>query len=63
MIKEFTQLNEGSVPGKPVVWPIDAAILSSLEKKKAMPDVNLIKEKYNGDLKGRTCADGSRQRK
>ena len=28
-----------------------------------MPAVNLIKEKYDGVLKGRTCADGSRQRK
>ena len=63
MIKEFTQLNEGTVPGKPVVRPIDAASLSPLEKKKAMPVVNLIKEKHDGVLKGRTCADRSKQRK
>ena len=63
IIKEFTQLNEGAVPGKPVVRPIDAATLSPIEKKKALPAVNLIKEKFNGELKGRTCADGSKQRK
>ena len=28
-----------------------------------MPAVNLIKQKHNGELKGRTCADGSKQRK
>ena len=63
MIKEFKQLNEGVVPGKPVVVPTDAASLTPLEKKKALPAVNLIKEKYGGVLKGRTCADGSGQRK
>ena len=62
IVKEFTQLNEGAVPGKPVVRPVDAATLSPMEKKKALPAVNLIKEKFNGELKGRTCADGSRQR-
>ena len=46
IIKEFKQLNEGAVPGKPVVVPTDAASLTPLEKKKALPAVNLIKEKY-----------------
>ena len=63
MIKEFTQLNDGAVPGKPVVVPIDVSTLTPLEKRKALPAINLIKEKFGGDLKGRTCADGSRQRK
>ena len=57
MIKEFTQLNEGAVPGKPVVKPVD------VEKSKALPAVNLIKEKSSGILKGRTCANGSKQRR
>ena len=51
------------MPGKPVVRPIHVSTLSPLEKKKATPAVNLIKEKHDGVLKGRTCADGSRQRK
>ena len=63
MIKEFTQLNDGAVPGKPVVKPIDVSSLTHLEKSKALPAVNLIKEKFGGVLKCRTCADGSRQRK
>ena len=34
MIKEFTQLNEGAVPGKPVVRPTDVSSLTPLEKKR-----------------------------
>ena len=63
MIKEFTQLNEGAVPGKPVVEPTDASTLTDTEKKKALRAVNLIKEKWNGDIKGRSCVDGSTQRR
>ena len=33
MIKKFTQLNEGAVPGKPVVIPTDASTLTDVEKK------------------------------
>ena len=43
MIKEFTQLNEGAVPGKPVVAPVDAFSLTDLEKSRALQAVNLIK--------------------
>ena len=63
MIKEFTQLNEGAVPGKPVVIPTNAKSLTPLEKNKALRAVNLIKEKRSGDINGRTCVDGSSQRK
>ena len=63
MIKEFTQLNEGSVPGKPVIMPVDTHTLTLQEKVKALPAVNLIKEKRNGDIKGRTFINGSKQRK
>ena len=52
MIKEFTQLNEGVVPGKPVVFPMDSRTLAVIDKKKALPVVNLIK-KWNGVMKGR----------
>ena len=62
MIKEFTQLNEGAVPGKPVVAPVGASSLTDLEKRQALQTVNLIKEKYNGEIKGRKCADGSKQK-
>ena len=63
IIKDFTQLNNGAVPGKPVVKPVNVSTLTPLEKHKALPAVNLIKEKFGGKLKGRICADGSRQRK
>ena len=62
MIKEFKQLNSGAAPGKPVVVPVDATSLTPIEKKKALPAVNLIKRKRNGILKGRSCVNGSRQR-
>ena len=62
IIKEFTQLNNGAVPGKPVVRPVNVSTLTPQEKHKALPAVNLIKEKFGGALKGRTCADGSGQR-
>ena len=61
IVKEFNQLNEGAVPGKPVVMPMDTTTITSLENKKASRAVNLIKEKRNSDLKGRTCVDGSGQ--
>ena len=63
MVKEFTQLNEGAVPGKPVVVPTDSNSLTATEKRKALRAVNLIKEKWNGDIKGRSCVDGSKQRR
>ena len=43
MIKEFSQLNERAVPGKPVVVPTDAITLTAIEKEKALPTVNMIK--------------------
>ena len=62
MIKEFSQLNQGAVPGKPVVVSVDVKTLTPLGKK-ALPAVNLIKEKRSGDIKGRTCVNGSKQRR
>ena len=58
VFKELKQLDEGAVPGKPAVRPIDPNTLTSDEKRKALSAVNLIKEKRDGKLKGRTCADG-----
>ena len=62
MIKELTQLDRGAIDGKPVVIPIDPVLLTQENKKHALEAVHLIKEKRGGDLKGRTCADGSKQR-
>ena len=63
MVKEFTQLDKGAFPGNPVVGPIDPTILTQEDKIRAMEAVNLIKEKRCGKIKGRTCANGSVQRK
>ena len=42
---------------------VNISTLTPAEKHKALPTVNLAKEKFGGELKGRTCADRSRQRK
>ena len=59
--KEFKQLDEGAIPNKPVVLPQDPSKLTREEKSRALEAVNLIKEKRNGKIKGRTCADGSKK--
>jgi len=57
MLKEYTQLDDMNTVG-----PLDPDKLTPEQKRKALPAVNLIKEKRNGIIKGRTCADGSPQR-
>ena len=61
--KEYKQLNEGAVPGKPVFGEVDPHTLTDMEKYSALEAVNLIKKKRSGVIKGRTCANGSRQRR
>ena len=53
LIKEFSQLNNGAVPGKPVIEPIDASTLTAEEKAMALEAVNVIDEKQCGRIKGR----------
>jgi Reverse transcriptase (RNA-dependent DNA polymerase) len=55
--KEFCQLHN-----KGVFEPKHASSLTSAQKRASLRAVNLIKEKRTGELKGRTCADGSIQR-
>ena len=62
MIKELKQLNDRSMDGNPVVVPISPDSISSDDKKKALEVVNLIKEKRDGKIEGRTCANGAKQR-
>ncbi len=63
MIKEFKQLDAGPMDRKPVVCPMDPKSLSLEQKLKALDAVNLIQEKRDGRVKGRTCANGSKQHK
>ena len=62
MIKELTQLEEGPIPGKKVVTAINPDTLSAEDKAKSLNAVNIIKQKRDGTIKGRTCADGSKQK-
>ena len=45
-----------------MVTPIEYDTLSEQDKKEALEAVNLIKEKRDGSLKGRSCANGAKQR-
>ena len=58
MFKEYKQLNDLTVLGR-----IDPKTLTAEQKRRALRAVNLIKLKRCGKVKGRTCADGSVQRK
>ena len=40
---------------------VDPKTLTEEEKQQALDAVNLIKEKRTGEIKGRTCANGSKQ--
>lgn len=63
MLSEYKQLNEGPMPGKPVFGCIDPNELSIEDKRKALEAVNLVKKKRCGKIKGRTCANGSKQKR
>ena len=59
IVKELKQFEHRPMPGKRVVEVIYLDGLTLEEKKQALNAVNLIKEKRDGTIKGRTCADGS----
>ena len=63
IIKEFKQLNDGPMEGKSVIGEVNPDELTPEQKKQALAAVNLIKLKRNGNIKGRTCANGSKQRR
>jgi len=63
MFKELNQLDKGAKKGNPVVIPQNPHLLTAKEKREALEAVNLIKEKRCGKIKGRTCANGARQRR
>ena len=58
ILGEFSQLNDMKV-----VEPLDPDALTPQKKRDALRTVSLLKEKWSGSLKGRTCADGSKHRK
>ena len=56
MLKEYKQLEDMAV-----FRPQDPKLLSKTQKRQALQAVNLIKEKRNGTINGRTCAEGRPQ--
>ena len=63
LVKEFKQLDKGPMEGKKVIMPLVYSTLTKQEKREALEAINLIKEKRDGSLKGRSCANGSKQRR
>ena len=63
MFKELKQLDRGAMKGKPAVNTQDPDVLTDDDKKKALEAVHLIKEKRDGNIKSRTCANGKKQRR
>ncbi len=57
IFKEFAQLH-----GKNVFHPEDAGKLTREQKWEALCMITLIKRKWSGRIKGRTCTDGRKQR-
>ena len=60
-IKEFSQLSNGVVPGKPVIQPVNLKDVTREERLQALEAVNLIKQKRCGKVKFRSCVNGSEQ--
>jgi hypothetical protein len=56
-------LSEYKQPGKSVFGSIDPSNITTEECKRALEAVNLIKKKRCGKIKGRTCANGSKQKR
>ena len=54
MVKKFNYLNKYAVPEVPVMVPIDTTTLT--DKYRIEP--NLFKERRDGSIKVRACADG-----
>ena len=63
LFKEFKQLNDGPMPGKPVIIPLALDDLTETVKNQAMNAINLIGQKDCGKIKGRSCADGRKQKR
>ena len=61
MFKVYKQLDDGPMPGKPVVAHFNPYVLTPVDRNKTLEDVNLIKEKSCGKIKVRTFANVSKQ--
>ena len=59
LVKQYKQINNKPMYRKQVVTPIDTDTMSYKAKRTELEEFKLRKEKKNGIIKGRTCADGS----
>ena len=57
VLKELKQLHD-----REVIEPVDATKLTMEDKKNALAYLMFLKEKRTGEIKGRGCADGRKQR-
>ena len=57
-MKELTKIN-----GMDTYRPIDASTLTREQRKRALSPLLFLVEKSSGDIKGRMCVDGSKQRR
>ena len=62
IIKESRKLDKGVMPGKPVVIQLKPDEIIDVERRQSIEAVNIIKEQINGIIKGRTCANGIKQK-
>ena len=60
--KETTQKECRQLIEKDIFTPVQASTITPEERKQSLRTVNLIKEKRDGTIKGRTCPDGRKQR-
>ena len=58
VLKEFSQLHD-----RDTFAPQRAEMLTDQQKKKALNLITLVTEKRSGQIKGRACADGRKQRR
>ena len=63
MFNYYKQLDDGTIPGKPVVLPFNPDGQTPLDRKKTLEAMKLIKKKHFGKTKGITYAYGRKQRK
>ena len=64
IMKELKQLQDGAMPGRPLIEAVNFTDLSEKDKKtRTLEAVTVVKQKRCGKIKGRTCADGSKQRR
>ena len=64
IVKELKQLQDGVIPGRPVIEPVNHLDLTIEDKKKhTLEAVKVVKEKRCGKIKATACANGSKQRR